>query len=174
MGAALRLSKNIVFRTASRSEPRFRSKIPLSARAFQAHLTAVCIKTEIHAPGFYENCNLLQFSILCALRRERLFRQAGAAPFGGCLFACQNREMRIKMLPATPSGLPVAVGRIVKRKMASIWVPQGYPCGGGSIPQRVMPAISLASCFLPWMLPWRAIMMRCACGEPAPCMDSVR
>ena len=75
-GRLLRLSKNKVFRTASRSEPRFRSKIPLSARAFQAHLTAVCIKTEIHAPGFYENCNLLQFSILCALRRERLFRQA--------------------------------------------------------------------------------------------------
>ena len=40
--------------------------------------------------------------------------------------------------------------------------------------QSLMPAISLASCFLPWMLPWRAIMMRWAWGEPAPCMDSVR
>ena len=37
-----------------------------------------------------------------------------------------------------------------------------------------MPAISLAICFLAWMLPWRAIMMRWAWGEPAPCMDSVR
>ena len=37
-----------------------------------------------------------------------------------------------------------------------------------------MPAINLASSFLPWMLPWRAIMIRWAWGEPAPWRDSVR
>ena len=35
-------------------------------------------------------------------------------------------------------------------------------------------AISLASSFLWSMFDCRAIMMRCACGEPAPCIDSVR
>ena len=35
-------------------------------------------------------------------------------------------------------------------------------------------AMALASSFLWSRLDWRAIMMRCACGEPAPCMDSVR
>ena len=98
-GRLLRLSKNKVFRTASRSEPRFRSKIPLSARAFQAHLPAACIKTHAHGPGhplltlrvnspcvagFYENCNLLQFSILCALRREGFFEKLNSRPLDGC------------------------------------------------------------------------------------------
>src|SRR5699024_5338358 len=31
------------------------------------------IKTEIHAPGFYEYCGTPQYSILCALRREDFF-----------------------------------------------------------------------------------------------------
>ena len=47
----------------SRSEPRFRSNFPLSARALRAHLPSVCIKTEIHAPGFYGNCGSPQFPI---------------------------------------------------------------------------------------------------------------
>ena len=37
-----------------------------------------------------------------------------------------------------------------------------------------MPAMFRASCFLPSMLHCREIMIRCAWGEPAPCMDSVR
>ena len=36
------------------------------------------------------------------------------------------------------------------------------------------PARALASSFLWSMLDWRAIMIRWACGEPAPCMLSVR
>ena len=44
-------------------------------------------------------------------------------------------------------------------------------CGSAGLPT---PARSLASCFLCSMFDWRAIMMRCACGEPAPCIDSVR
>jgi len=40
--------------------------------------------------------------------------------------------------------------------------------------QPVMPAISFAKPFLYSMFPWRAITTRCACGEPAPCIDSVR
>ena len=35
-------------------------------------------------------------------------------------------------------------------------------------------AMALASSFLCSRVPWRAIMMRWAWGEPAPCMDSVR
>ncbi len=35
-------------------------------------------------------------------------------------------------------------------------------------------AMFFASCFFASMFPCRAIMMRCACGEPAPCIDSVR
>ena len=37
-----------------------------------------------------------------------------------------------------------------------------------------IPAMFLASFFFSWIFPWRAIMMRWAWGEPAPCMDSVR
>ena len=44
-------SENFVFRTDSRSEPRFRSNLPMAARALRAHLPSVCIKTEIHGPG---------------------------------------------------------------------------------------------------------------------------
>ena len=40
--------------------------------------------------------------------------------------------------------------------------------------QSLIPAMFLASFFLPWMFPCRAIITRCAWGEPAPCMDSVR
>ena len=34
--------------------------------------------------------------------------------------------------------------------------------------------MALASSFFCSMLPWREIMIRCAWGEPAPCIDSVR
>ena len=96
MRPLLRLSKNIVFRTASRLKLQFQSNLPLSARAFQAHFPAVGIKTEIHAPGFYENCNSLQFSILCALRREGLFRQTEcSAVWQSILFIRGNLLMAV-------------------------------------------------------------------------------
>ena len=45
----------------------------MAARAFQAHLPSVCIKTHAHVASFYENCGSPQFSILCALWRGILF-----------------------------------------------------------------------------------------------------
>lgn len=36
-----------------------------------------------------------------------------------------------------------------------------------------MPAIAFASRFFPSKLPCLWIMILCACGEPAPCIDSV-
>ena len=45
----------------------------MAARAFQAHLPSVCIKTLAHVASFYENCGSPQFSILCALWRGILF-----------------------------------------------------------------------------------------------------
>ena len=44
----------------------------------------------------------------------------------------------------------------------------------GNYLHQPMRAIFLARSFFISMLDWRAIMMRCACGEPAPCMDSGR
>ena len=41
-------------------------------------------------------------------------------------------------------------------------------------PYSLIWAIALASSFLCSRLPWRAIMIRWAWGEPAPCRDSVR
>ena len=77
----------------SRLKLQFQTNIPLSTRAFQAHLTAVCIKTHAHVAGFYEAvalcpysaavrrlnesyCGTPQYSISCAPAAQRLFRQA--------------------------------------------------------------------------------------------------
>ena len=60
----LRLSKNFVFRTASRSKPRFRAKLKKN-RAFQAHFFFPCIISEVHAPGFCEIASRFLFNARC-------------------------------------------------------------------------------------------------------------
>ena len=51
----------------SRLKLQFQTNIPLSTRAFQAHLTAVCIKTHAHVAGFYEAVVLCPYLLLCSI-----------------------------------------------------------------------------------------------------------
>ena len=65
----LRLSKNFVFRTVSRSKPRFRAK-PKKNRALRAHFFFPCINSEIHAPGIYEFASQILFYACCRTKRK--------------------------------------------------------------------------------------------------------
>ena len=60
---ALETVEKLRFSTVSRLKLQFQTNIPLAARALWTHLPAVCIKTVIHAPGFYEYCSTPQYSI---------------------------------------------------------------------------------------------------------------
>ena len=89
----LRLSKNFVFRTVSRSKPRFRAK-PKKNRALRAHFFFPCINSEIHkvncriaareggldhAPGIYEFAKQIRLNACYRTKHKNrilLFRQA--------------------------------------------------------------------------------------------------
>ena len=66
----LRLSKNFVFRTVSRSKPRFRAK-PKKNRALQAHFFFPCINSEIRALGIYEFAPQILFYACCRTKHKR-------------------------------------------------------------------------------------------------------
>ena len=72
----LRLSKNIVFEQPLDRNHASDRKFGSEPRPTGHNSEPSCIKTVIHAPGFYGDCGAPQSPILCALRRERLFRQA--------------------------------------------------------------------------------------------------
>lgn len=94
----LRLSKNFVFRTVSRSKPRFRAK-PKKNRALRAHFFFPCINSEIHkvncriaaregglghAPGIYEFAKQIRLNACCRTKHKNqilLFRQAKGHTF---------------------------------------------------------------------------------------------
>ena len=69
-------------------------------------------------------------------------------------------------------------GRQCGAAVSGAGLPRSAHAGGGaqgcSVFDQPMRAILRASSFFISMLDWRAIMMRWACGEPAPCMDSGR
>ena len=84
----LRLSKNFVFRTVSRSKPRFRAK-PKKNRALRAHFFFPCINSEIHAPGIYEFAKQIRLNACCRTKHKNkilLFRQASHPAFAGWFF----------------------------------------------------------------------------------------
>ena len=84
----LRLSKNFVFRTVSRSKPRFRAKLKKN-RALRAHFFFPCINSEIHAPGIYEFAKQIRLNACCRTKHKNkilLFRQASHPAFAGWFF----------------------------------------------------------------------------------------
>ena len=119
---ASRLSKNDVFRTASRLELQFQSNLPLSARALQAHLTAVCIKTHAHVAGFYDPQRRRRRGLFhTRLRREEFFDKLKAALMGRLFcaakvfFALQTRES--KKTAAFVRRMPCHSARSTKRRV---------------------------------------------------------
>ena len=101
----LRLSKNFVFRTVSRSKPRFRAK-PKKNRALRAHFFFPCINSEIHAPGIYEFAKQIRLNACCRTKHKNqilLFRQA-KIPFSTekGIFLCNSEGSGGMPPPAVP------------------------------------------------------------------------
>ena len=84
----LRLSKNFVFRTASRSKPRFRANLEEKPRPADTFFFP-CINSEIHAPGIYEFAKQIRLNACCRTKHKNrilLFRQAECTAELRCIF----------------------------------------------------------------------------------------
>ena len=102
-------------------------------------------------------------------------------PYTGLLQRSQTAKNRItSALSALPCQRKKTGGRLASRFMLSLSAMCYFHAvaplllSSSTLPSFFTRAITRASSFFPSRSPCRDIMMRCAWGEPAPCIDSVR